>query len=771
MKHIFLILLFALTVNSFVYSQTISGTVFNNENMPIPFANVILCSSDSAFIDGTLTDENGFFSIENHSNVDMINISCLGYECKMLSISADLERIVLNPSNIELGEVVISAGLPKTRIKNGAMVTDVQNSILSNTSSAEKMLSKLPGVRSTKDGVEIFGKGTPEIYINNVKITDKSELRNIDPKNVKTVEVINNPGAEYGAEVQSVIKIYTLKTEGDGLSFNTLNLWCQRKHPEIYSTLNVNYRHNKVDIFVGAEIFDYYDVFNSNIYNSLNSGSVWQYNESFKPSYDKGIYQLSGGVNYQINNDNFAGFKYDFENSYDGDEILNAEFSILKDHNYYDTIIEHLHNEYILNRTHSLNGYYNGKIGNFSIDFNIDYFQHNKETTTTVNEESKTEDNRQVPTSNKVISLMAAEKLILSHPLFGGKLSFGGENILSDYTDKFKSSAEQYVPSVESNSRQNTAAAFAIYNHKIADNLSVGAGIRFENVDFKYFNQDIIDNEISRGYHNWFPSAEISFSPGDVEMNLSFTQKTSRPSYFMLRNSFVYNSRYQIESGNSTLLPTEISDFTYLFSWNFVEFSASINNIKKMVYYWDIVDESMLETLITHPINADKNVTRFMVNLSASPEFGVYTPSYEISLAKQDFSVVSQGIKENLNKPRICAELDNMFEFENGWCFDVDFNFYGKGHNAEFYWFTNFCTIDVCVSKSFFNNSLNIETGITNITDTDYRYVTTYSSRGYQTIKDKNDQRNIYLQINYRFNPVKSKYKGTGAGNDEKARM
>ena len=771
MKNFLITIILVATYNATAFAQTITGGVFNEDLSPVSFANIVALTADSVFVDGTITNDDGMFSLEKHSNVYLLSVSCLGYETKTLSINDNLSQIILKTSDLELGEVVISAGLPKTRIKDGAMVTDVQNSILSNTSSAEKMLSKLPGVRSTKDGVEIFGKGTPEIYVNNVKIKDKSELRNIDPKNVKTVEVINNPGAEYGAEVQSVIKIYTMKEVGDGLSFNTLNLWCQRKSPEIYSDLNINYRHNKIDIFAGAEIYDYYDVIDSKFYNTLNSGSLWQQNESIKESYDYGTYNLSGGVNYQINNDNFAGFKYELENFYDCEEISNAEFSILKDNNYYDNITEYNQKKYNLHSTHSFNGYYNGKIGEMSVDFNIDYFQNKREATTIVNEESQTEDNRQVPTTDKLLSQMTAEKLVLSHPMFGGKLSFGGENILSDYTDKFKSSAEQYVPSVESNSRQNTAAVFTKYSHKIADNLSIGAGLRFENVDFKYYNQDILDNETSKNYHNWFPSADVSFSPGDIEMNLSFSQKTSRPSYFMMRNSFVYNSRYHIESGNSALLPTETSDFTYLVSWKCIELSASIKNIKKMVYYWDIVDETKPETLIDQPINANKSITLCGITISAEPEFGIFKPSYEISITKQDFRVVTQGVRENLNKPRICAEFDNMFEFEKGWSFDIDCNFYGKGHERGFYWFTNFCTIDICVSKSFFNNSLNIETGVTNITDSDYRYVRTFTSRGYLTIKNKYDQRNVYLQINYRFNPAKSKYLGTGAGNDEKARM
>jgi hypothetical protein len=36
---------------------------------------------------------------------------------------------------------------------------------------------------------------------------------------------------------------------------------------------------------------------------------------------------------------------------------------------------------------------------------------------------------------------------------------------------------------------------------------------------------------------------------------------------------------------------------------------------------------------------------------------------------------------------------------------------------------------------------------------------------------DTYDTKEFYIQIQYRFNPAKSKYKGTSAGNDEKERL
>ncbi|MBR4678514.1 MAG: carboxypeptidase-like regulatory domain-containing protein, partial [Bacteroidales bacterium] len=203
----FLLTILVAFLSATSFAQTITGGIFAESGSPVSFANVVLMSADSVFLGGTITDENGNFSIEKNPKAKFLSVSCLGYETKILSVNDSFEKIILKNSDLELQEITVSAGLPKTRIKDGAMVTDVQNTLLTKTLSGDKMLAKLPGVTLTKDGIEVFGKGTPEIYINNVKLRDNNELKNLDPKNVKYVEVINNPGAEYGAEVESVIKI------------------------------------------------------------------------------------------------------------------------------------------------------------------------------------------------------------------------------------------------------------------------------------------------------------------------------------------------------------------------------------------------------------------------------------------------------------------------------------------------------------------------------------------------------------------------------------
>ncbi len=94
--------------------------------------------ADSTFIDGKVTDDAGRFLFENaDSTANKVKISMIGYEDLVLPIPADgnFNTLSLTPSSVMLGEVVVKANLPSTRIKGNAIVTNVENSVLATTGS------------------------------------------------------------------------------------------------------------------------------------------------------------------------------------------------------------------------------------------------------------------------------------------------------------------------------------------------------------------------------------------------------------------------------------------------------------------------------------------------------------------------------------------------------------------------------------------------------------------------------------------------------------
>lgn len=206
-------------------AQTIKGRVVDDGGSPIEFANVVLLD-DSLYMAGTVTDDAGLFEIINPGNRgNNIGVSMIGYEKHIMRIppAGNLGTIALKESQVMLGEVVVKANVPVTRLKGGALVTTVENSVLSKMGTASDVLERLPLVTVSDGEYIVFGKGSPLIYINGKPVRSSSELQQLSSENIRSIEVITNPGAQYPSEVQSVIRIKTIPNKGDGFSADLYN--------------------------------------------------------------------------------------------------------------------------------------------------------------------------------------------------------------------------------------------------------------------------------------------------------------------------------------------------------------------------------------------------------------------------------------------------------------------------------------------------------------------------------------------------------------------
>ncbi|NJX14500.1 DUF5686 and carboxypeptidase-like regulatory domain-containing protein [Tamlana crocina] len=104
-----LIALFFAVTSSSIAQTKVSGHVFDENDEPISFANVIFEGSTQ----GTITDENGRFYLESDETWNGVTVSFIGYE----TLNAPLEKkvnynlkYVLKEERAELSEVVIVAG-------------------------------------------------------------------------------------------------------------------------------------------------------------------------------------------------------------------------------------------------------------------------------------------------------------------------------------------------------------------------------------------------------------------------------------------------------------------------------------------------------------------------------------------------------------------------------------------------------------------------------------------------------------------------------------
>lgn len=203
-----------------VSAQQLKGKIVDKDGIGIPFSSVILINkADSAFVAGAITKENGGFELTITSTPSfeqcLLQIRSIGYKSIYTDPRDELGEIVLQEDLQTLDEVVVSVERPKSTLENGKISVGVEHTVLENLGNATQTIAHLPFVSQTNDALTVFGRGTPLVYIDNRQVHGIEELTQLSSNEIKNIELILNPGVEYGSDVKSVIKVTTKKKEKD----------------------------------------------------------------------------------------------------------------------------------------------------------------------------------------------------------------------------------------------------------------------------------------------------------------------------------------------------------------------------------------------------------------------------------------------------------------------------------------------------------------------------------------------------------------------------
>ena len=768
---VFLFVLTGIILPVCLSAQTVSRKLIDENSQPLPYANVVLLSlPDSVFVSGTISSEDGTFTLEATSVNQIVKISSIGYKtiCKAVS-PANLGIVQLVSDAQMLGEVVVEGNLPVTRMKGDAMVTSVENSVLSKVGSANDVLTKIPGITKKQDAFEVFGKGTPLIYINGRKLHDLSELEQLNSDDIKSVEVIRNPGSRYDATVKAVVRIQTVKRQGDGFGFNLRSSYYQSDNTDLIEQANFNYRHNNLDIF-GSVYYNQMESWQDFTLQLEERGTkVWNHDmKSYGEFYSK---MLSGniGFNYQLNDNHAFGMKYKSGKTLNERNPLSKETNINVDNVFYDNIKVHSCDNYYYDPDHELNAYYNGQLGEVNVDFNADYLQNGKSSNSLFQEISQTSENRDVHSVNNVKNRLVAGKLTLSLPLGGGTFAIGSEVTYTHRNDDYINE-ENYVPASYSKIEELNATGYAEYNRSFPWG-DWSLGLRYEHVKFDYYEDGRHIDEQSRTFDNFFPNISFSTQLGKVQAQLSYTAKTQRPTYSELSNNVFYSDRFTLQKGNPTLRPTIIHDLTLSGAWRFLQMSLSYSQTKDWILNWgELVNEDASLTMLSQR-NWDKSIPMFTAFLSASPKIGCWAPMMSVGMQKQWLTIDYFKESKNLDNPIFTASFNNTWELPLGFMLGLDSYIQSAGATQNIYSEKPNGYVNVSVRKSFLNDALSVELRGNDILKTNRMSYSMYSGDYYLYQKSVWDRQEFAVTVRYKFNTAKSKYKGTGAGDSQKSRM
>lgn len=717
---------------------------------------------------------------------------CLTALAAMLGVAtamAQTEKKDTVDYSLNLQEFVVKSTAPRTKIRNGAMVTRIVGSPLESAGSVEDMLSRVPGMMRMGGQLQVIGKGSPIYYINGRKVQDLEELKRLRSQDIREVEVVNSPGAAYDASVNAVVKIKTRRQQGEGLSgrFDVSDEQALKSgNNNLTSTLNLNYRHEGLDFFGGVTFQnDYLDGYRSlleqNTYLKQNINSIISHTQTGYTQSDQKFSRMffNAGVNWQFDDDNFIGVKLErgiwLKNRY----RFEMEEDVLRNGMKEDYLKSQSDIKYKNPNTLLVNAYYNGKIGKWGIDANVDYYSQCDKNDNHVNEQAMS-GMRTVESMTENKSHLFAARLIAEHPLWTGKLQLGGEMTTVCRDNDYRISGVDNIFDRMSKVNEQNYAAFFEYGIMIPKAGMLTLGMRYEHVAFDFDDKTDPMRSVKRNHDDFFPSLSFGTRLGDLQMQLSYGIKTTRPSYYQLRSEIDYSSKYTLQTGNP-LLENEIRHTLDLSGrWKWIAFNVNYLHIKDAIYDWTTPYDDNGVVMIGM-VNFDRPIDVFSAFVNVSPTVGAWTTSNTVGVQKQWLSFNLDDPREatgkrhvTYDKPMLIFNSDNAFRLKHDWQLELNSQFYSKAHYRNVKLMQAYWNITAAVQKSFLKDkSLVVRLSVADIFNTakqdallDLGNYTLLKGDVFGEGRGNYSFHRVSLSVRYAFNATKSKYKGKGAGQD-----
>lgn len=338
-KTVFLFVLLTLFTTKLVAQEkgvTLSGSAKDNSTKAaLPFVNIVLkTSKDASIIAGTITDEEGRFSISNiKSGNYLLEFSFIGYKTKTQSVYVgslseflDQGTIELEEDTTTLQEVVVVSKSNTISNKMDKKTFSMADNISQSGGSVLQSMQNLPGVTVQDGKVQIRGNDKVTVLIDGKQTAltgfgNQSGLDNIPASAIDKIEIINNPSAKYDANGNAgIINIIYKKNKKEGFNGKVgftsgLGALWERKEnlptirpqysltPKVNPTVSLNYRKNKINAFFQGDYL-YTETLNKNefVTRTYNDGTI--INQQLKRNRNTHFTTIKSGIDWTIDDYN-----------------------------------------------------------------------------------------------------------------------------------------------------------------------------------------------------------------------------------------------------------------------------------------------------------------------------------------------------------------------------------------------------------------------------------------------------------------------------------
>lgn len=729
------------------------GMVIGEGGQPLEFATVSLLAADSTFIVGCITDNAGRYKLATTGKPELLKVTCIGYKD---AYSRDGKNVRMEADQVELKEVVVRSHRNPVKISGSKIEVNVAGTMLAREMKVATMLRKIPGLTGDgSGGIKTLDGYTPEIYLNERKVTDVAELLSLDVKDIKTITLDTSPGARYGGNVKAVVNI-TTNRKGKGVSvlYDTYAQWNHRFSHE--NRVDVNYNTEHVDYFVGLSYSDYrrksyQDI---DVLIDKSSGEQVEISEILngdrisdrKLQYYAGFNAatLNGGLTFGLK---YVG-TYFYSNSKTSFDASNSGMLMNGANHTRDTDMRNHVNLYLKYRPaeHWIATVY------------ADYYGTNYHRRQLTEEQDDQMKERLTTLRSHSRYAVCSVNPIITYSKNRTKIEFGGEIIRVDGINRYDYEGMDACSYYDTD--EHTYAAFANYTLKQKKGC-LQAGARYEYVanclDNKY--DDGLD--LSRNYSNVIGDISYSLKTGAISQSLALRTTVDRPSFGVLNNYTYYMNAYSFQEGNPKLKPSTTYQLKYDFGYAFAYLSVKYNYIKNHIGTYLYCSPAYPDAFIASWQNYD-NLQRLMVTLNLHKTFGWYEGSLTLAYIR---SKLDTGDYESHLKitPQVTVNFNNQITLPANANLNIEYLYKSKGSMGMFT-FKPTHVLNINLTKSFLKNKIELGIYAEDVLNQNIaRYSGNINNINMWQYEDQ-DRRNIGIELTWRFNSYKNTYKGKTSG-------
>ena len=675
-------------VASTVKTGTITGMVFDaNLDQPIPYVTVLLITANEKTLTGTITDENGTFIIDKIPvGTYTMRIQFIGYETYEKQLVAkdsndfiDLGKILLKETATELEGVEVIAEVSSIQQKVDRKVITIGKDLAAVGTASELMVG-VPSVSVDPQSGAISLRGNENVPVmvdgKLSNIPAAQLLKQIPSSAIKAIELITNPSAKYNPEGMSgIINIILHKNQLVGfngsLSFN----WSKEINSKFNSSLNLNYRNGKFNVFGN---------YSNNISKNDNHGNINRPNDFseqlFAFSDDRESHIFKVGMDVYINDKNTVSVFTSQNPANSGTDGTTRTF--------YDK--DPSKNDILLNGAHGDNHSTQYNL-NYTLDFNKEgsnielEIDHN-----TFEDESpvffkypndNTKDYKDDNTTNRERTTINLDYV---NPLTeNSKLELGAETRLFNTLIFFSSTGESLnsqqmlvpAPDTKFDYTRDIYSLYATYG-KNFEKWTYQLGLRAEQVSVSAVANETLTSgtrettisPFKNDYTELYPSLFLTYSPTEKNAyQFSYSRRIDRPGIDQVNPIKEWSTQLVSSYGNKELLPQLTNSFEVNYTRKLKKgtvtggvFYRLISDEINRALFVDRTDVKSGRLILTH----DNFDDTFAYGLEFSTNYRPYK-WWSINGSFDLFSQSQEGIAERLRVPTDQATANDIIREVN----------------------------------------------------------------------------------------------------------